>query len=212
MADRVDFIENLGDDVKKSFLRLYLKGAIGSRDIAEKLLDKASSKFTIFEMIRNQLNLKDTSEVECLKEHYEIIMRKYEIVNKEEDKKFEEVDKLVDEKFEEMKKFALWYEKARINPKERKCHYCEITEENLKKLFDNKVIQSKKPSFNSTLQIERLNPNKGYVEDNCVLACCICNNAKSDMINAENFKEYFAKKIECFYNSLLSGEISNSFS
>ncbi|MCI7765071.1 hypothetical protein [Helicobacter sp.] len=201
MADRVDFIENLGDDVKKSFLRLYLKGAIGSRDIAEKLLDKPSSKFTIFEMIRNQLNLKDTSEVECLKEHYEIIMRKYEIVNKEEDKKFEE-----------MKKFALWYEKARINTDERKCHYCEITEENLKKLFDNKVIQSKKPSFNSTLQIERLNPNKGYVEDNCVLACCICNNAKSDMINAENFKEYFAKRIECFYNSLLSGEISNSFS
>ena len=211
MADRVDFIENLGDDVKKSFLRLYLKGAIGSRDIAEKLLDKASSKFTIFEMIRNQLNLKDTSEVECLKEHYEIIMRKYEIVNKEEDKKFEEVDKLVDEKFEEMKKFALWYEKARINPKERKCHYCEITEENLKKLFDNKVIQSKKPSFNSTLQIERLNPDKGYVKDNCVLACCICNNAKSDMINAKNFKEYFVESVKKFYNDLLNGK-TNSFS
>ena len=196
MADRVDFIENLGDDVKKSFLRLYLKGAIGSRDIAEKLLDKASSKFTIFEMIRNRLNLKDTSEVECLKEHYEIIMRKYEIVNKEKDKKFEE-----------MKKFALWYKESN-----KECYYCGISKENLKKLFDNKVIQSKKPSFNSTLQIERLNPDKGYVKDNCVLACCICNNAKSDMINAENFKEYFAKRIECFYNSLLSGEISNSFS
>ena len=101
--------------------------------------------------------------------------------------------------------------KARINPKERKCHYCEITEENLKKLFDNKVIQSKKPSFNSTLQIERLNPNKGYVEDNCVLACCICNNAKSDMINAKNFKEYFVESVKKFYNDLLNGK-TNSFS
>ncbi|MDY5615810.1 MAG: hypothetical protein SPF34_02725 [Helicobacter sp.] len=128
MADRVDFIENLGDDVKKSFLRLYLKGAIGSRDIAEKLLDKPSSKFTIFEMIRNQLNLKDTSEVECLKEHYEIVKQKYKIRDKKEkDKKFEEVDKLVDEKFEEMKKFALWYKESN-----KECYYCEITEENLK--------------------------------------------------------------------------------
>ena len=201
MADRVDFIENLGDDVKKSFLRLYLKGAIGSRDIAEKLLDKASSKFTIFEMIRNRLNLKDTSEVECLKEHYKIVKQKYKIRDKKEK----------DKKFEEMKKFALWYEKARINPKERKCHYCEITEENLKKLFDNKVIQSKKPSFNSTLQIERLNPDKGYVKDNCVLACCICNNAKSDMINAKNFKEYFEESVKKFYNDLLNGK-TNSFS
>ena len=194
MADRVDFIENLGDDVKKSFLRLYLKGAIGSRDIAEKLLDKASSKFTIFEMIRNRLNLKDTSEVECLKEHYEIIMRKYEIVNKEKDKKFEE-----------MKKFALWYKESN-----KECYYCGISKENLKKLFDNKVIQSKKPSFNSTLQIERLNPDKGYVKDNCVLACCICNNAKSDMINAKNFKEYFAESVKKFYNDLLNGK-TNSF-
>ncbi|EAJ1255024.1 hypothetical protein A0Y59_07585 [Campylobacter lari] len=212
MADRVDFIKNLGDDVKKSFLRLYLKGAIGSRDIAEKLIDKTSSKFTIFEMIMNQLNLKDTSEVECLKEHYEIVKQKYKIGDKEEDKKFEKADKLVDEKFEEMKKFALWYEKERIDPEERKCYYCGITEEKLEILFKNKIIQSKKPSFNGTLQIERLNPNKGYVEDNCVWACCICNNAKSDMINAKNFQEYFAKRIECFYNSLLSGEISNSFS
>ena len=163
-------------------------------------------------MIRNRLNLKDTSEMECLKEHYKIVKQKYKIRDKkEEDKKFEEVDKLVDEKFEEMKKFALWYEKARINTDERKCHYCGITEEKKKKLFDNKVIQSKKPSFNSTLQIERLNPNKGYVEDNCVLACCICNNAKSDMINAENFKEYFAESVKKFYNDLLNGK-TNSFS
>lgn len=195
MADRVDFIENLGDDVKKSFLRLYLKGAIGSRDIAEKLLDKPSSKFTIFEMIRNQLNLKDTSEVECLKEHYEIVKQKYKIRDKKEK----------DKKFEEMKKFALWYKESN-----KECYYCEITEENLKKLFDNKVIQSKKPSFNSTLQIERLNPNKGYVKDNCVLACCICNNAKSDMINAKNFKEYFAESVKKFYNDLLNGK-TNSF-
>lgn len=145
-------------------------------------------------MIRNRLNLKDTSEVECLKEYYEIIMRKYEIVNKEKDKKFEE-----------MKKFTLWYKESN-----KECYYCGISKENLKKLFDNKVIQSKKPSFNGTLQIKRLNPNKGYVEDNCVLACCICNNAKSDMINAKNFKEYFAESVKKFYNDLLNGK-TNSF-
>ena len=157
-------------------------------------------------MIRNRLNLKDTSEVECLKEHYKIVKQKYKIRDKKEkDKKFEEVDKLVDEKFEEMKKFALWYKESK-----RKCYYCGITEEKLEILFKNKIIQSKKPSFNSTLQIERLNPNKGYVKDNCVLACCICNNAKSDMINTENFEKYFAESVKKFYNDLLNRK-TNSF-
>ncbi|EAJ0336062.1 hypothetical protein BHR28_07165 [Campylobacter lari] len=29
------------------------------------------------------------------------------------------------------------------------------------------------------MQIERLDPGKDYNEENCVLACCICNNAKA---------------------------------
>ncbi|MBF7047814.1 hypothetical protein IY804_06995 [Campylobacter volucris] len=61
------------------------------------------------------------------------------------------------------------------------------------------------------MQIERLDPDKGYNEENCVLACCICNNAKSDMINTENFKKYFGKHIKSFYEDLLNNKTTNNF-
>ncbi|EAH7031463.1 hypothetical protein EKD09_07555, partial [Campylobacter lari] len=101
--------------------------------------------------------------------------------------------------------FISWYKKQ-----EKECYYCKIAQSDLANLFKNKLITSKKPSFNSSLQIERLDPDKGYNEENCVLACCICNNAKSDMISAENFKKYFKTPIESFYKDLLENKTTNN--
>ncbi|WP_258554252.1 hypothetical protein [Helicobacter cinaedi] len=41
------------------------------------------------------------------------------------------------------------------------------------------------------------------------MACVLCNNAKSDMINAENFKEYFGEAIGKFVADLYKGVITN---
>ena len=76
-------------------------------------------------------------------------------------------------------------------------------------VFDSKKIESKKPSFTATLQIDKKDPDNGYKADNCVLACVLCNNAKSDMINDENFKNYFGEAIGKFVADLYKGVITN---
>ncbi|MCV3391671.1 hypothetical protein L8V88_01380 [Campylobacter sp. IFREMER_LSEM_CL2101] len=207
--ERVEFINRLNDDTKKKFLKLYLKGVFGSKEITKKLIKAKSYNLNIEEIVREELEpkSKDKNYVANLKNHYEVVRKKYRINKKwkNENEKFSAIDKMVEEKFEDMKKFAMWYEKAylKIDEKNRTCHYCGIEEDKLKKLFENKLINSKKPSFNSSLQIERLDPDKGYNEENCVLACCICNNAKSDMISASDFKDYFSDSVKNFYKNLL---------
>ncbi|EPE3793287.1 hypothetical protein ACSIDX_000173 [Campylobacter lari] len=214
--ERVEFINQLNDDIKKKFLKLYLKGVFGSKEITKKLINAKAYNLNIEEMVRVELNLNCINDVINLKNHYEVVRKKYKINKdiKDENEKFNTIDKMVEEKFKDMKNFAMWYEKAylKIESKSKlKCHYCGIDEEKLKNLFENKLITSKKPSFNSSLQIERLDPDKGYNEENCVLACCICNNAKSDMISAENFKKYFKTPIESFYKDLLENKTTNNF-
>jgi hypothetical protein len=72
-----------------------------------------------------------------------------------------------------------WYENT---PK--KCYYCGITEEELSKLS---LKKGKK------LQIERIDPTKGYTLDNIVLACYKCNSIKSNIFTAEEMKEIAQK-------------------
>ncbi|OBV28369.1 hypothetical protein BKN38_09965 [Helicobacter sp. CLO-3] len=102
------------------------------------------------------------------------------------------------DKFWSFEEFVLWYDKQ---PKE--CSYCKVKQNELNELFKFKYIESKKPSFSAKLQIDRKNPNNGYFADNCVLACCVCNNAKSDMISEEDFKKFFVRGIRDFMAELL---------
>ena len=86
-------------------------------------------------------------------------------------------------------------------PDKAKCHYCGITQEEITAIFKNGSIKSKK--FSSTMNIERLNSNEGYTQKNTVLACPLCNNAKSDMISAKDFKKYFKEAMSNFLHDLL---------
>ena len=91
---------------------------------------------------------------------------------------------------------AWWCEKTPENGI-RRCCYCGIDENTLKDTFENGLVISKKPSFSGELQIERKNPNGNYC--NCEFACVICNNAKSDMISAENFTKFFVPGIKEYW-------------
>lgn len=89
----------------------------------------------------------------------------------------------------------------------RKCCYCGVDEDTVRAAFakdekDECVISSKKRSFSGELQIERKNPNGNYCADNCDFACVICNNAKSDMISAGDFKEFFVPGIEKYWKHI----------
>ena len=97
--------------------------------------------------------------------------------------------------------FAWWCEKTPENGI-RQCYYCGVHEDTSRKAFaeDKGVISSKKDSFKSgELQIERKDPNGNYCADNCEFACVICNNAKSDMISAEDFTTYFVPGIKEYW-------------
>lgn len=102
--------------------------------------------------------------------------------------------------------FAWWCEKM---PEDgiRRCCYCEVDEDTVRAAFakdekDECVISSKKRSFSGELQIERKNPNGNYCDHNCEFACVICNNAKSDMISAKEFKEFFVPGIKAYWEHI----------
>ena len=97
--------------------------------------------------------------------------------------------------------FAWWCEKT---PEDgiRECCYCGVHEDTLRSAFNNKIIFSKKQSFSGELQIERKDPNGDYCADNCEFACVICNNAKSDMISAEDFTKFFVPGIKEYWSHI----------
>ena len=87
-----------------------------------------------------------------------------------------------------------------------KCYYCNIDANTLEQLFKEKLNSTK---FNETLHIERLRPKEPYSEKNCRLACSLCNNAKSDLISDDNYKNYFSKCMSKFLEDLNDDKIEN---
>jgi len=65
----------------------------------------------------------------------------------------------------------------------RKCHYCEIEEEDFIQIW-GKIYGGEK---RGKLEVDRKDNEKGYNEENSVLSCPICNNAKSDKFTYEEF-------------------------
>lgn len=68
----------------------------------------------------------------------------------------------------------------------RRCHYCRIKEENFIRIW-GKFYGGK--TRGRKLEIDRKDNQKDYSEENCVLACAICNNAKSDKFTDEEFRK-----------------------
>ncbi len=68
-----------------------------------------------------------------------------------------------------------------------KCEYCKISEYDILQLAEKRKL-SKKNFRGWSLEIDRLNSNKEYTPDNCVLACYWCNNAKTDEFTFDEFK------------------------
>lgn len=130
---------------------------------------------------------------DCIQKIYE----RFSTKRSDQKKKENPVDVFGDD-FESF--FAWWCEKPENGI--RHCCYCGIDENTLKDAFKNGLVISKKRSFSGELQIERKDPNKGYCHDNCEFACVICNNAKSDMISADNFKKFFVPGIKEYWEHI----------
>jgi len=88
----------------------------------------------------------------------------------------------------------------------QKCYYCGITEEEIRKLIDNKKIVTKRLlTRGKRLELERKEPNKPYDDlENLVLCCYWCNNAKTD-----EFTEGEFRKIGMEIGKALKGRLTN---
>lgn len=81
--------------------------------------------------------------------------------------------------------FKNWYETA-----EKKCHYCNLSEENITALWEKNPLITKRPKRGKSLEIERKQPNLSYNEiENLVFSCYWCNNAKTDTFTEDEFKQ-----------------------
>ncbi len=175
-------------EIKEKFTQERQFGFYEKND--KKQYDEEKTMDTVLKWAKAQPNLKSLSE--------------NEIRNKYKNKEFG---------FGSFIRFYKWYLDT-LQEQNHQCYYCGTSEENLKKLFkinDNdkdKPLYSKKRGFTATLQIEKRNPNKPYNESNCALICAFCNNAKSDMINDENFREFAKAHIKPLLDEFLNGKLN----
>lgn len=102
--------------------------------------------------------------------------------------------------FEGYDKFKGWYLKQYESPK---CYYCGIPEVTIKKIYWD-TRETKRPPTRVRLELDRKDPNGNYNPDNVVLACFVCNNAKSDIFSAEEFMP-IGKEIEKIWRKIEKG-------
>ena len=95
--------------------------------------------------------------------------------------------------------FLEWWLSKTDEKGQRHCYYCGVDEDTALSAFQS-VLSSKK--FTGRLQIEKKDPDKGYDGNNCEFACVLCNNAKSDLISSDDFKDFFGSAIKQYWEHI----------
>lgn len=70
---------------------------------------------------------------------------------------------------------------------EDNCYYCGISVEQINEISSGCKLYTKRPR-GYTLEIDQIQPAKGYSDLNCVASCYWCNNAKTDEFSKNEFK------------------------
>ena len=85
----------------------------------------------------------------------------------------------------EFEPFYQWY-----ISKERRCEYCDISEDEINTLLLTKRLYTKRiGTRGKTLEFDRKEPDLSYSQlDNIVLCCYWCNNSKTDTFTYNEFK------------------------
>ncbi len=115
--------------------------------------------------------------------------------------------KLLEIEFNKFKDFKIWYDK-----KDKKCFYCGLTEEASQEIVYKGLLKSNRFPLKGKitrgvnraywLEIDRKNPKGKYSRANCVLSCYFCNNDKSDVFNATQYRAFMRDRL-VFLKSLL---------
>jgi 5-methylcytosine-specific restriction endonuclease McrA len=109
--------------------------------------------------------------------------------NKELYSTYDRVKKNCAQDWENSKSFYAWYHLTAGKQKSC-CKYCGLPGDT-KKYYGKHFREGRR---GKRLEVDRIDNNKPYSSDNCVLACYPCNNAKSDVFSSQEF-EKIAKTI-----------------
>lgn len=86
----------------------------------------------------------------------------------------------------QFKDFYTWYKN-----KNKECFYCKSTLQQVTDYLKNEETKSKnahkRKKRGAAFEIDRKNHNSKYSSEDCVISCYLCNNAKSDLIEAREF-------------------------
>jgi hypothetical protein len=95
-----------------------------------------------------------------------------------------------------------------------KCSYCGISQEELYEIFREEEalpLNDAVKRSSGTLEIERKDSaSNSYGADNIILACPLCNNAKSNLIDESSWRKLFVPPMRVYYEKLLGKELVNS--
>ena len=174
----VSFTEN-----NKQFLVEY--SVLKSRSCPNDILKDLKESCQKFDTYRTEENSKIGNVIDSIQEIHN---------------RFKGICKRYDNPFEGFVNFLAWWCECMDANGEHHCFYCGVSEADSINAFDRGKLASKK--FSGKLQIDRKDPNAGYCRDNCVFSCTLCNNAKSDMISADDFKEYFGSSVRTYWKHL----------
>jgi len=81
------------------------------------------------------------------------------------------------------------------DPAKRVCHYCKVSDAEIKMLRSRGRIRAK-ANRGYSMEIDRQKPNLEYSKENCVLACYWCNNAKTDEFSYGEFSKHIGPSIQ----------------
>lgn len=171
--------------------------------IREKYLNKGGLEKYYFEEIQNKcenITEKVFIEIKDSFAEYAEIERKYN--NNDREDIFLKYDEIVS-----------WF-----NNQKNMCGYCGISQDELNEIVrirdGNFTLNNKKKRKNGILEIEQRNPignnEKSYTSfENLILACPLCNNAKSNLIDEVSWREIFVDSMRKYYEKLLGKKLRN---
>ena len=101
------------------------------------------------------------------------------------------------------------------------CGYCAVTQDELNEIVvkrnGNLTLKQKTKRKNGILEIEQKTPvnesenKKAYSDfENLILACPLCNNAKSNLIDESSWRDIFVDSMREYYEKLLGRKLKNS--
>lgn len=184
-------------DKQEKYFDLFFKERINEYKKIDKLknwnIGTARKKYNLINTFYLEELEINQDELMRLKKYFEYYKSKYDMYYSIERREFF---------LNDPEKLIKWFQKQKD-----KCGYCEISQADLLKIVEirggNLTLNRKTKRSKGVLEIERRDSTLGYDFKNCILACPLCNNAKSNLIDEDSWCNYFKPAMKAFYQELL---------